>query len=316
MGKLMAVVRALSVVSLAGGAAGSNPPEPAPARVAEAAAAAGAEQVPAPGAVRRVGGAMDAKVEVTIRKDPKAGAGEGAAGPGAASTSGATSLEEFRCGASRIDTPLPVGYPFPTPPGAIDVKTYPGVRRAEFTGTVRADVGMNLGFWPLFQHIQRRNIAMTSPVEMDLPGLGAAAAEAEHKAGRDVGEAAELTPQNWTMSILYRTPNLGATGEDGKVKIVDRGPMTVLALGFTGAYGTPRVERGLRELEAWLAGQQLWERAGEPRALYYNGPDVPNRDKWGEVQVPVRLRGAAESGEGGKAKGGGDGAASQGEPTR
>ncbi len=30
-----------------------------------------------------------------------------------------------------IEAPLPVGYPSPTPPGCVEIKTYPSVRRAE-----------------------------------------------------------------------------------------------------------------------------------------------------------------------------------------
>ncbi len=63
-----------------------------------------------------------------------------------------------------IEAPLPVGYPSPTPPGCIELKTYPKVRRAQIES--KATGGQN-GFWPLFSHIQKRQIAMTSPVEMD-----------------------------------------------------------------------------------------------------------------------------------------------------
>ncbi|MFN9971363.1 MAG: hypothetical protein ACK58T_15860, partial [Phycisphaerae bacterium] len=77
-------------------------------------------------------------------------------------------------GVLTIDTPLPVGYPDPTPPGAIDLKLYPSVRRAEVSGEVKSlSSGGNDGFWPLFRHIQRRDIAMTSPVEMEYRTVGA-----------------------------------------------------------------------------------------------------------------------------------------------
>jgi len=32
-----------------------------------------------------------------------------------------------------IEAPLPEGYPAPTPPGMIELKTYPSVRRAEYS---------------------------------------------------------------------------------------------------------------------------------------------------------------------------------------
>ncbi|MEY2716113.1 MAG: hypothetical protein RIT24_2456, partial [Planctomycetota bacterium] len=74
---------------------------------------------------------------------------------------------EFRFGPSRIESPLPAGYPEPTPPGAIDLKRYPTVRRAEYVSSASPGMGMNMGFFPLFNHIKRNDIAMTSPVEMD-----------------------------------------------------------------------------------------------------------------------------------------------------
>jgi len=188
--------------------------------------------------------------------------------------------EEGR-GPMTIEAPLPEGYPAPTPPGAIEIKTYPSVRRAEFTGRGNEEFGMNLGFWPLFQHIQRRDIAMTSPVEMDYTGWS---------------PDQETPTGEWTMSFLYRTADLGPTGEDGRVKIVDTAPVTVIAMGVRGPYGSRTVAPALESLMDWLANQPAdapqWEIAGDPRAFYYNGPSVRNANKWAEAQIPVRLRSA------------------------
>ena len=146
------------------------------------------------------------------------------------------------------------------------------------------DVGMNVGFWPLFQHIKRRDIAMTSPVEMEYSAVEPREPGAPQ---RDY----ESTSGDWTMSFLYRTSDLGPLGSDkGGVEVVDVEPMSVLSVGFRGAYGVQRVEAGLHTLEQWLAGQEEWERAGEARALYYNGPERRGGLKWGEVQLPVRRK--------------------------
>lgn len=181
----------------------------------------------------------------------------------------------WRCGPCSVRTPLPAGYPPPTPPGALELKSYPAVRRAEVRGRVVADLGMSLGFWPLFQHIQRREIAMTSPVELDY-------------AGRD--DAGRVAASDWTMSFLYREPGLGELGADGDVAVVDRAPLVVLALGVRGGYGSARSNEALGELDRWLASSAEWEAGGAPRALYYNGPDVRRADQWSEVQVPVRRK--------------------------
>jgi hypothetical protein len=180
---------------------------------------------------------------------------------------------EYRSGSCRIPTPLPEGYPPPTPPGAIEVKSYPTVRRAEVDGAMAPDLGMNLTFWPLFQHISRRRIAMTSPVEIDYQGFD---------------PEADGPPQRWTMSFLYRTPDDGPRGVDRSVRIVDAAPLTVVSLGFNGGTSLANVRDHLAILDRWLEAHPEWVRAGEPRALFYNGPEVPERFKWVEAQIPVR----------------------------
>jgi hypothetical protein len=82
--------------------------------------------------------------------------------------------------------------------------------------------------------------------------------------------------------------DLGPTGSDGRVTVVDTEPATFLSIGVRGAYGGATVERGLQTLNAWLGGQDEWVATGEVRALYYNGPYIPDDRKWAEVQVPVR----------------------------
>lgn len=185
---------------------------------------------------------------------------------------------QYRSGDCRITTPLPEGYPAPTPPGAIELKRYPLVRRAEIGGTMTPDWGMNFAFFPLFNHIKRREIAMTSPVEMNYEGLDAQTA---------------TTPTSWTMSFVYRTPNSGPDGADAKddrILVEDIPPVTVIAIGMRGPYKLKRVNQGLANLRDWLSKQSEWEVAGDPRALYYNGPEMSSPDKWSEVQIPLRRR--------------------------
>ena len=234
-------------------------------------------------------------------------------------------------GTAAITTPLPEGYPAPTPPGAIDLKTYPSLRRAEFRAeTNNSDIGMNVAFFPLFNHIKRRDIAMTSPVEMDysglsvtgkpLPGKGADGKDAGGEPGKEykAPAAAEKTDEKtvvdsggknndgkaatkpaplkaMTMSFLYRTPELGPVGDDAKdekVKVVDTVPATYLSVGMQGGYGLKRVRMGMEQLQAFLDANPQWETAGDVRALHYNGPEARDRNKWLEVQVPVKARAA------------------------
>lgn len=180
---------------------------------------------------------------------------------------------DFRSGPCRVDTPLPAGYPVPTPPDAIDLKTYPAARLAEVRGSGDPDRGMNDAFWPLFNHIKKHDIAMTSPVEMNYAGLE--------------GDA-PAKPESWSMAFLYRTPDMNATGPDGKVVVRDVPPVTVLSIGVKGDYSMALVEKGRESLRDFLAANPRWRIAGEWRALYYNGPSFFFWNKWAEVQVPVR----------------------------
>ena len=208
-----------------------------------------------PGLVERVGGDMKAEIEVR----------DGV----------------FRFGPSRIESPLPAGYPEPTPPGAIDIKRYPTVRRAEFVSSGSPASGMNMGFFPLFNHIKKNDIAMTSPVEMDYRDMF----------DPSTGRRAQQDSMSWTMSFLYRTAELAPTGRDGSVVITDRPELTVLSVGMNGPYGTGVVEKGLGMLSEWLKEHSEWEICGDPRAFHYNGPYIGNRIKWSEVQLPIRRRG-------------------------
>mgnify|MGYP003877181509 CR=1 FL=1 len=189
--------------------------------------------------------------------------------------------EAFVVGTCEITTPLPAGYPDPTPPEAIDVKAYPVVRRAMVTGSMTPDIGMNLAFFPLFQHIKKREIAMTSPVEMDYRGL-------------EKGDTDGL--DSWTMSFLYRTTELAPEGEYGNVVVADLPAMTVLSIGGKGGYRLSNVKTRLEVLRAWLLEHPEWVEAGVARSLYYNGPEKRSADQWYEVQLPIK---PAVDGDGG-----------------
>jgi hypothetical protein len=184
----------------------------------------------------------------------------------------------FYAGPCSVTTPLPKGYPRPTPPDALELKRYPGIRRAEMRangeGNVNAELGRNVAFFPLFNHIQKRDIAMTSPVEMDYPDL-------------KVDDASTDKTRKWTMSFLYRTPELGPTGADGRVQVVDTAPVTVLSLGMKGRYSSNREVATLSTLGDWIKAHPQWRAAGPARALYYNGPDVAPANEWSELQVPI-----------------------------
>lgn len=187
-------------------------------------------------------------------------------------TTGVTKTGEsatfYRSGSATLSAALPDNYAPPTPPGAIELKKYPTVREA----VISSDGGRGAAFYPLFEHIQSRKIAMTAPVVMT---------------GRMAGERDAET----TMSFLYRNPDLGPTGAaERNITVRDTEPMYVVAVGFQGTRNEAKLEAMRAELFKWLDGQgngPRWTPAGDTRLLGYNGPDKPSNQSWWEVQIPV-----------------------------
>ena len=138
-----------------------------------------------------------------------------------------------------LEAPLPVGYNAPTPDKAIEIKTYPTVRRAEVSSEdidTKKGRGSSNAFKRLFKHISSRKIAMTSPVETDFIGLSSTFLDGP-------------TAESWTMSFLYRTPELGPVGDAGdSVEVVDRPEVTVISVGLSGSYKLDLVAEGVKIL--------------------------------------------------------------------
>ncbi len=155
----------------------------------------------------------------------------------------------------RAEAPLPEGFPSFTPVGVIEVKEYPAYRRA---------VGPS--FWTLFQHIQKQQIPMTAPVEMNqVPGPN--------------GDGA--------MAFLYQNTGVGERGEIDGVEIEDVPRTTVVSLGFRGGLDQQQIAEAEQRLRAWLARQSKYRAAveSEVRLFGYNGPEVPKQERYGEVQI-------------------------------
>jgi hypothetical protein len=162
---------------------------------------------------------------------------------------------------------LPKGFPPPGAVGEVVVKQYPASRVAVTAGTDQD--GM---FRPLFQHIKRHEIPMSSPVEItwsDEPAPG--------DQSRPV-----------TMAFVYRDPGIGSPGADGAVRVVDVPPQAYLSVGERGSYDRSHLTDGLRQLRAWLAAHPgRYAVTGPPRYLGYNSPFVPPFMRFGEVQLPI-----------------------------
>ena len=188
----------------------------------------------------------------------------------------------YRSGTQRVTTPLPEGYPRPTPPGVVELKRYPEVRRATFEGEGAGPNGMEnsrQAFWPLFQHIKSRDIAMTAPVEIEYQ---------EIQAGKE-NEGTQT--KDWSMSFLYRSKENGPTESHDRITVADTQPITVISTGITGDATREQIERALKTLNQALADLDDWRTTDEVRVLGYNGPDVPQGERWSEVQIKLTTAG-------------------------
>lgn len=171
------------------------------------------------------------------------------------------------------ESPTPEGWPALTPANEIRVKQYPAYRAAVITadasgGASGGGSGNGL-FRPLFNHIKRRDIAMTAPVEMTYGDNGMQDA----------------------MAFLYRTADMGDAGadpDDPRIEIRDIPEQTALSIGVFGSYSHKRFEQAVQQLNTWMGeNAEAWRTAGEPRYLGYNSPFVPPFMRYGEVQVPI-----------------------------
>ena len=164
---------------------------------------------------------------------------------------------------------LPDGFPGPGPVGEVVVKTYPAHRLARVRSAGRGGDG---SFMRLFRHIERNEIAMTAPVEMELAG------------GDDAADRME------SMAFLYGSSAIGTVGPDPAdpdVIVADVPETTVVSLGVRGSYREERFAGFRSRLEAWLGEHPEWIAVGPARTLAYNSPFVPGLLKYAEVQIPI-----------------------------
>ena len=158
----------------------------------------------------------------------------------------------------------PAGFPKPGKVDEIVVKSYPSYRSATVG---RETAGERAMFGALFDHIKSNNISMTAPVEMTYNDTG---------------------PNS--MAFLYRTSEIGETGADGPVQVVDHAPQTVVSVAVRGKYSKERFDRYCARLEEWLANSDQWVASGEARYLAFNSPFVPGFLRYGEVQIPIEAQ--------------------------
>jgi hypothetical protein len=176
---------------------------------------------------------------------------------------------------------LPKGFPPPGPVGQIMVKHYPAYRlaRVEAADVPNPDNGdpANAMFRPLFDHIQKNDIAMTAPVEMQYP------------APRNCCGGADEALKPYAIAFLYAEPSIGKPGPAGigPVIVDDVPAQTVVSIGVRGGYSPETIRKAVEQLQAWLDAHPDHLAAGAPRLLGYNSPLIPPFMRYSEVQVPI-----------------------------
>lgn len=160
---------------------------------------------------------------------------------------------------------LPEGVPGFLALDELEIRAYPSYRM------VRASMqrGSMVAFMPLLRHIQEREIAMTTPVQVD------------YDPARD---------RPATMAFLYGSPELGPEGTFGRTEVVDVPATTVLTVGSRGYDRQDRLTELRARLDAWLDASDEWRAAGPLRVMSYNSPSVGGDRRYFEVQLPIEPR--------------------------
>ena len=147
--------------------------------------------------------------------------------------------------------------------GKIEVKTIPSLHMIEATdekGYFDAD---NKMFRKLFRYISENDIAMTTPVTVDVsPG------SMRFIVGQTDEEKAEID-----------------TTDVSVIRVPER---TVVSIGYNGSYTQRNYEKHLKTLQAWLKEHQdTWQATGEPIAVYWDGPFKLPAWKKAEILIPI-----------------------------
>lgn len=163
----------------------------------------------------------------------------------------------------------PPGWPAFTPIGEVELKQYPKYRMA----VIDRDSGLpeQAFFFQLFSHIQRNDVKMTAPVEMEVKNINRG------------------MPMQ-SMAFLYETADQGTLGEDGRVKVIEVSPWLGVGIGMRGNPRADKVLEATKRLDAFLESKPMLERAGNVRVMGYNDPSVPDEREYFEVIVPVKVK--------------------------
>ena len=167
----------------------------------------------------------------------------------------------------RVEAPVPAGFPAPSPVGVVEIKKLPVYRMAK---VANSGLGGN-NFFTLFNHIKKNKIEMTAPVEMTMAEKNGKYTES-------------------SMAFLYQETTLGKVGPQGNVAVLDTTECTVVSVGMRGSPSSENIESARRWLlEKIKNAPEAYEIAGELKVMGYNSPFMPEKLRYYEVQLPLKL---------------------------
>ena len=166
----------------------------------------------------------------------------------------------------RVEAPVPAGFPAPTPVGVVEIKKLPVYRMAK----VKNSTGGN-NFFTLFNHIKKNKIEMTAPVEMTMAEKNGKFAES-------------------SMAFLYQETTLGKVGPQGNIAVLDTTECMVASIGMRGSPNTEALDSAKRWLiEKIKNTPEPYEIEGELKVMGYNSPFMPEKLRYYEVQLTLKL---------------------------
>jgi hypothetical protein len=167
----------------------------------------------------------------------------------------------------KVEAPVPAGFPAPTPVGVVEIKKLPVYRMAK---VANSGLGGN-NFFTLFNHIKKNKIEMTAPVEMTMAEKNGKYTES-------------------SMAFLYQETTLGNVGPQGNIAVLDTKECMVASIGMRGSPSSENIESARRWLiEKIKNAPEAYEIAGELKVMGYNSPFMPEKLRYYEVQLPLKL---------------------------
>jgi hypothetical protein len=167
----------------------------------------------------------------------------------------------------KVEAPVPAGFPAPSPVGVVEIKKLPVYRMAK---VANSGLGGN-NFFTLFNHIKKNKIEMTAPVEMTMAEKNGKYTES-------------------SMAFLYQETTLGKVGPQGNIAVLDTKECMVASIGMRGSPSSENIESAKRWLvEKIKIAPEAYDIAGELKVMGYNSPFMPEKLRYYEVQLPLKL---------------------------